>query len=120
MPIPLRAESGAFGAEPFTVDNGGDGRIVEVEILVVGFAHHIHVALEDEGGSLFVAGGGGHRHHDVAYGVGLNGDIMFCSEVEEILTDTFLLFRGTGHLCDFVEDFEHTCRFEVFDCHDKI
>ena len=111
------AEGGAVGTEPIAVDNSFDRLCLEVEVLVVALAHHIHMSLHHHSRSAFAACGGRFRHSYVAYGIGADGDAVLSSEVEQELTYFLLLFGWTGQLVDFVENRENQSRLEVFDCH---
>ena len=60
-------EGCALGCEPFAVDVGLDGIFREVDINIDELvAHHVHVALKDEGGAAFLALGCGLAYDDVS------------------------------------------------------
>ena len=111
------AECGAVGAEPFSVDDSGDGLVFEVEVLVVGLAYHIHVCLHGDNGSVFVTNSCRFAHKHVADGVGLDFNIVLLCEIKKIFADFTFFFRWARNMVDFVEDRENACRLEVFDCH---
>ena len=59
-------QRGALGAQPLAVDIGLDGIEVEVELHIHQLvAHHVHVALQDDGLALLVAWRGAFAYDDV-------------------------------------------------------
>ena len=104
------AECGAVGAHPFTVDDGLDGVVLEVEVLVVALADHIHVALQNHCGGVFVAGGGAFAHYHVADFVGVGVNAVLFGKVKDIFADFLLFFRGTGDFRNLVKNLEDSFR----------
>lgn len=90
------AEGGSVGSDPFAVDDGCDGGVLEIEAFMVRLADHVHVALEDNALGVLIAGGCGNAHQHVADGVGLILDAVLLGEVGEVLADFALLFEGRG------------------------
>ena len=43
----------AVGVYPVAFYDGGDGVVFKVEVLIVGFAYHVHVALQNHCGGKF-------------------------------------------------------------------
>ena len=109
-------ERRAARLHPFAVDVGlyRVGHEVEGDVGVL-LAHHVHVALEHDGGFA------GHRrrgflvHHDVAGRVFPVVETVFSGEPFQVGNDFLLFFGGSGNLSDFVEDFPYGPRFEPAD-----
>ncbi len=108
------AQRRAVCLHPFAVDVDRVVQKVERHVGVL-LAHHIHVALEHDGGFALHGGGGRLVHHDVADGVLSVVDAALAGELLQIGDDLFLFFRRTGDLGDLVEDLPYDLRFEFAD-----
>ena len=114
------AEGSSVGAHPLAVDDGMDRCGGEVETLVVALAYHIHVALEDERGSVLMAGSGGFTENHVADAVGMGIDAVSFGIVENELTYFLLLLGGAGDFGDFIENPEDSLGLKVFYLHVRV
>ena len=85
--------------------------------VVVLLGHHVHVGLEDDGGSVLVAGRGTLAHGHVANLVGAGLQVVLGGEVEQEFADLFLVGRGARHLGDGVEALPDKRRLKVFYFH---
>ena len=114
------AEGSSVGPHPLAVDDGMDWSGGEVETLVVALAYHIHVALEDERGSVLMAGSGGFAENHVADAVGMGVDAVGFGIVENELTYFLLLLGGAGDFGDFIENPEDSLGLKVFYLHVRV
>ena len=100
----VSTEGGAVSMEPFAIDDGTDGVVVEVvHGTSVLLAYHIDVTLQDELDTVFVARGSRLAHDDVAHLILLVLDTVVLSELLEVSDDLLFLLRGAGDLCDLME-----------------
>ena len=100
----VSTEGSAVSMEPFAIDDGTDGVVVEVVYgTSVLLAYHIDVTLQDELDTVFVARGSRLAHDDVAHLILLVLDTVVLSELLEVSDDLFFLLRGAGDLCDLME-----------------
>ena len=100
----VSTEGGAVSMEPFAIDDGTDGVVVEVvHGTSVLLAYHVDVTLQDELDTVFVARGSRLAHDDVAHLILLVLDTVVLSELLEVSDDLLFLLRGAGDLCDLME-----------------
>ena len=105
-------QCGALGCEPFAVDIGLYGVLAEVEVHVNQLvAHHVHVALQDDGLLIFVAFGGRLSDNHVAGFVHFRFQSVAFAEVFQILNHLFLVLGRAGNGIDFSELLEYACGF---------
>ncbi len=114
------SKGSAVGPHPFPVNDSGDRCSLKVKTLVIALAHHVHVSLEDDFGSILMPGSCGFAHKHVADLVGLVLDVVLLRKINKEFPYLTLLFRGAGHLCDFVKNLEDSLRFKFFYCHNYI
>ena len=94
----VSTEGGAVSMEPFAIDDGTDGVVVEVvHGTSVLLAYHIDVTLQDELDTVFVARGSRLAHDDVAHLILLVLDTVVLSELleEAMIFSSFFEGRGT-------------------------
>ena len=109
------AQRGALGLQPFAVNLRLDGVVVEVEVHVNQFlTHHVHVALQDDGGLVLHALGGGLADDDVSRLVNHGFEAAALSELPEELNHFLLALRGAGNFIDACKLLEHACRLQFF------
>ena len=60
-------------------------------------AHHIHMGLKNDAGTVLIPFRTGYAHHDITRFVGLIVDVVFFCEIHEELPDLFLFLGGTRH-----------------------
>ena len=102
-----------FGCQPFTVDIGAYGVVVEVELHVYQLiAHHVHVALQDDRLAVLVAWRGWFAYDDVARLVDLGVESSAFAPLLQILNHFLLAFRRAGNLVDLRKLFEDNSRFQ--------
>ena len=84
-------ESSALGSEPFSVDIGLNGILVEVKIHIHQFvAHHIHVALQNHRLAVFHTLSGRLADNHITSFIHLGVEIMTLSPLAEIFNHFFL------------------------------
>ena len=113
----VRAEGGVLGHHPAVLHLIGDrlGEEVEVEMGVL-LAHHVLVRLENEGGNLFLAGGGFLDDHDVAGLVGPALEVVLRGEfLEESGHGTFVA-RFAGNPGDVLENVQYGISGHILAC----
>ena len=92
------AEGGSLSGEPFAIDVGLDGILVEVEHHVYEFvAHHIHVTLQDHGLAVLHARGGRFADDHVACLIDIGVKAVGFTPVLEVFNHLFLALRRAGN-----------------------
>ena len=105
-------ERRTFGLHPAIDDLRADGILVEVERRVrIFLAHHIHMGLKNDAGTVLIPFRTGHAHHDITRLVGLIVDVVFFCEIHEELPDLFLFLGGTRHPRNGIEQLPDELRF---------
>ncbi len=102
----------ALGLEPFTIHVGLDGILVEVEIHIHQFvAHHIHVALQDDGLCVLVSWCGCLADQHISSLVNQSLKVMALAKFLQVLNHVLLVLGRARYLVDFSELLEHQSRF---------
>ena len=105
-------ERGALGAEPFAIDIGLNGIAVEVEVYVDQFlAYHVHMALQDDGLTVFHTRSSWFANEHVARLVDQCLEVVVFAECFQVLNHLLLTLRGARDFVDACELFEHASRF---------
>ena len=105
-------ERRTFGLHPAIDDLRADGILVEVERRVrIFLAHHIHMGLKNDAGTVLIPFRTGYAHHDITRFVGLIVDVVFFCEIHEELPDLFLFLGGTRHPRNGIEQLPDELRF---------
>ena len=105
-------ERRTFGLHPAIDDLRADGILVEVERRVrIFLAHHIHMGLKNDAGTVLIPFRTGYAHHDITRLVGLVVDVVFFCEIHEELPDLFLFLGGTRHPRNGIEQLPDELRF---------
>src|SRR3712207_8568068 len=85
----------------FTIDISLDGVSVEVKLYIDKFvAHHVHVALQNNGGTILITRCGGFADNNVSGFVYFCFKIMFCSKLLEIFYHLLFMFGRAGDCID--------------------
>ena len=102
----------ALSGQPLAVDIGLDGVAVEVELHVDELvAHHVHVALQDDRLSVFVAFGGWLAYDDVTGFVDFRVQTASLAPVFQILNHFLLALRRAWNFVDLRKLLEDNGRF---------
>ena len=105
-------EGGSLCRQPFTVDIGLDGVLVEVERHVYQFvAHHIHVALQDHRLAVLHTLGGSLADQHVARLVNFRLQSVALAPVLQIRNHLLLALRRAGNFVNLRKLFEDNSRF---------
>ena len=114
------AKRGAVGTHPLAIDDSCNRGVFEIEILVVALAHHIHMALQNNRRGVLMTRGGRFAHNHVTNLIGMSLNAVCFGELKDIITDFFLLFRGTGDFRNLIENLKHSLWLKVFHLHGNI
>ena len=107
----IGSQRGALGLHPLAVYPGLDGIMVKVErhILVL-LAHHVHVALQDDGLAVFHARGGRFADDDIACIVPAGVQTQLLPIGKQEVNHFFLPLGRAGHTGYLIETIKHTSR----------
>ena len=107
------SQGGTLGPHPFAIDVGLDGIAVEVELAVgILLAHHIHVALQDDGGLALHPRRSGFAYDDIAHLVATSLQAQLLPILEQEVYHPFLALGGARHLVHLCKALKHTLGFQ--------
>ena len=105
-------EGSTLSRQPFAVDVCLDGILVEIELHIDEFvAHHIHVALQDDGLAVLHPFGGRFADNHVARLVHISVESVTLTPVLEVVNHLLFALRRTRNLVNLCKLLEYYSRF---------
>ena len=113
----VAAQRGALGAHIAAVHHGADGVLFEVQLAVGGLiAHHVQMALQDQGRLVLVARGGRGFDEQVAHFILTAGKAVLLRKIFAVVAQGLLVVGGVRDAADRLKIVKNRCRFQSGQC----